>query len=214
MFFIDQLSIRLRMEIEHTVPYGVAQVTSDKLSREAWADAALDAIGRGGLAAVAVEPIASMLGVTKGSFYWHFRDRRELLDAALTRWEQRATADIIEQLTPIGDPVARLRRLFVIAFGEGPEEVIEDAILGSLTDPTVAKVVGRVNEARLNFLIGSFRELGFAPQVAKHRARIAYAALLGHRRLQGGVSSRIGASATKSFGVELIDALTSDARSD
>lgn len=84
-------------------------------------------------------------------------------------------------------------------------------------EPTASprsKIIGRVNEARLNFLIESFRELGFAPSIAKHRARIAYAALLGHRRLQGGVSSQIGASATKSFGVELIDALTSDARSD
>jgi AcrR family transcriptional regulator len=202
------------MDHEHTVPYGVAQVTSDKLSREAWADAALEAIGRGGVAAVAVEPIASALGVTKGSFYWHFRDRRELLDAALARWEQRATADIIEQLTPIDDPVARLRRLFVIAFGEGLEEEIEDAIFGALTDATVAEVVGRVNETRLGFLVECFKELGFSPTAAKHRARIAYAALLGHRRLQGGTGSRIGSSATKSFGVELIDALTSDARPD
>ena len=46
-----------------------------RLGREAWEDAALAALGRGGLASVAVEPLAVALGTTKGSFYWHFADR-------------------------------------------------------------------------------------------------------------------------------------------
>ena len=52
-----------------------------RLAREDWVDAALAAIAEGGVAAVAVEPIAARLGTTKGSFYWHFHDR----DAGLSQ---------------------------------------------------------------------------------------------------------------------------------
>ena len=60
---------------------------SGRLSAEDWAQAALDLIAEQGVAAVAVEPLARRLGVTKGSFYWHFPSRDALLQAALERWE-------------------------------------------------------------------------------------------------------------------------------
>src|SRR4051794_41764716 len=60
-----------------------------QLTAEDWTQAALDALARGGVAAVAVEPIAKSLGATKGSFYWHFADRNALLESALDLWERR-----------------------------------------------------------------------------------------------------------------------------
>ena len=56
------------------------------LTREDWTRAALLAIAEGGTGAVAVEPLAARLGATKGSFYWHFRSRSDLLAAALATW--------------------------------------------------------------------------------------------------------------------------------
>ena len=56
-----------------------------RLSAEDWAQAALDQIAEQGVASVAVEPLARRLGVTKGSFYWHFPSREALLVAALER---------------------------------------------------------------------------------------------------------------------------------
>ena len=61
-----------------------------RLSPQDWIDAALAAIAAGGLAAVAVEPLAARLGTTKGSFYWHFASRDALLKAALANWEQQS----------------------------------------------------------------------------------------------------------------------------
>ena len=63
------------------------KLEKSRLSAEDWALAALDVIAESGLAAVAVEPLARRLGVTKGSFYWHFPSREALLVAALERWE-------------------------------------------------------------------------------------------------------------------------------
>lgn len=193
----------------HTVPYGMAGVFATRLSKEDWADAALSVIGDLGIEAVAVEPIAASLGVTKGSFYWHFRSRSDLVDAALVRWEQRATADIIARLAPIDDPTERLRALFVIAFLDTAEERIEDAILRAVANPSVDAVVDRVNGQRLEFLVHALRELGFPLSASRHRARIAYGALLGHRRLQASSTTRLGATAVRRFGEELVERLTS-----
>ncbi len=59
------------------------QDRSARLDADAWIAAAFDALAEGGIDAVRVEPLATALGITKGSFYWHFADRRALLDAML-----------------------------------------------------------------------------------------------------------------------------------
>jgi len=61
-----------------------------RLDAAAWIAAAFDALADGGIDAVRVEPLAKALGITKGSFYWHFADRRALLDAMLRHFEDPA----------------------------------------------------------------------------------------------------------------------------
>lgn len=176
------------------------------MSREAWADAALDAIAHGGIDAVAVEPIAALLGVTKGSFYWHFKNRSELLEAALQRWELHATDHIIERLSPVTDPVERLRELMRTALGDVEGNRGENSIFGAVSDPIVAAAVMRVNAARLAFLERAFLELGFRASTARMRARIAYAAYLGHVTLQ--MTDDHGLRSPRVYRDELIAVLT------
>src|SRR3546814_6866850 len=79
-----------RLPYGYTAPMTKAMTKTDKparLSAEDWAQAALDVVAESGVAAVAVEPLARRLGVTKGSFYWHYPSREALLEAALSRWE-------------------------------------------------------------------------------------------------------------------------------
>src|ERR1700733_6520278 len=64
----------------------------------------------GGLAGVSIEPIARLLGVTKGSFYWHFADRDALVAAALAHWEKSYTENVIDALEELPDPRERLAR--------------------------------------------------------------------------------------------------------
>jgi len=151
------------------------------LSRESWIRAALFAIADGGTAAVAVEPLAERLGATKGSFYWHFRNRDELIEEALALWEREGTDAFIERLAPVADPVQRLRRLLAEAMddeaeGPGPADA---ALLASGGDPLVAPVIDRVQRKRLAFLERCFRELGLPPAAARDRARLAYSVYLG-----------------------------------
>ncbi|MEO6264178.1 MAG: helix-turn-helix domain-containing protein, partial [Luteimonas sp.] len=83
-----------------------------RLSADDWAQAALDLIAEQGVAAVAVEPLARRLGVTKGSFYWHFPSRDALLQAALERWEKVEQETVFGQLEAVPDPRERLHALF------------------------------------------------------------------------------------------------------
>jgi len=90
-----------------------------------WAAAALAAMGRGGAAAVAVEPLSKVLGATRGSFYWHFSSRDDLLRAALALWERRETEDVIAGVEAVEGPRERLRTLLLAALqrtsGRTPE---------------------------------------------------------------------------------------------
>ena len=88
---------------------------SRRLGKQEWINAGLVALAAHGADAVRVERLAETLHVTKGSFYWHFKDRNELLQALLEAWQSRATRAIIDAVeTRGGDARARLTTLFTI----------------------------------------------------------------------------------------------------
>ena len=154
-----------------------------RLSADDWAQAALDLIAEQGVPAVAVEPLARRLGVTKGSFYWHFPSRESLLVAALERWEKTEQEAIFGQLERIADPRQRLRQLFDVVAHEATSHIVYSALLKVLDHPIVAPVIGRVSQRRLEWLAASFRQAGLDPTSAQHRARLAYAAYVGFLQL-------------------------------
>ena len=154
-----------------------------RLSATHWAQAALDLIAEQGIAAVAVEPLARRLGVTKGSFYWHFPSRDALLQAALERWERVEQDEVFGQLEAIVDPRARLRALFQLVAHEAKSHIIYSELLKALDHPAVAPVIGRVSQRRLDYLTASFRQAGLSRTDAQHRARLAYAAYVGFLQL-------------------------------
>jgi AcrR family transcriptional regulator len=154
-----------------------------RLSAEDWAQAALDLIAEEGVAAVAVEPLARRLKVTKGSFYWHFPSREALLKAALERWEAVEQETVFGSLEAVSDPRERLRRLFQLVAHEVKSHVIYAALLKALDHPVVQPVMQRVSERRLEYLTASFRQAGMARVEAQQRARLTYAAYLGFLQL-------------------------------
>ena len=154
------------------------------LSAADWSRAALDAIAAGGVEQVTVEGLARQLGVTKGSFYWHFADRSALVVSALDLWEQLGTLDIIDQLQRVRDPKARLGALFATAFGDLVDGPADAALMARIDDPVVGPVVRRVTAARVAFLDEVYRELGLPPARAAARARIAYSTYVGHLQVR------------------------------
>src|SRR5690606_29277331 len=108
-----------------------------RLSADDWAHAALELIAEQGVASVAVEPLARRLGVTKGSFYWHFPSREALLVAALEHWEQVEQQEVFGQLEAIPNPGQRLRALFDLVAHEARSHIIYSELLKALDHPVV-----------------------------------------------------------------------------
>lgn len=161
----------------------MTQEAKRRLTADDWAAAALAALGEGGLAAVAVEPLAARLGATKGSFYWHFANRDALVSAALARWERVNTEGVIAMVDAIADPAERLRTLFGTVIGRVEQGETEMNLLATADHPLVAPVLARVTERRIGYIAALFGELGFPPQTAHSRAVLAYSAYLGHAQL-------------------------------
>ena len=154
-----------------------------RLSAADWEQAALEALAEGGLAAVAVEAIARRLGVTKGSFYWHFATREALLQAALERWERSDEREVLGLIETVSDPRERVRELVRQVSHKRPSHAVFAALLKALDQPLIRPVIERVSQRRLHFVTEAFRQAGFDATSAANRARLAYSAYVGFIQL-------------------------------
>jgi len=158
--------------------------SGDHLTAADWEAAALDTLLADGPAAVAVQPLARRLGATKGSFYWHFGSRDELLRAALARWEQVATDDVIRSVEAAAtDAREKARLLFGWVTASSTEHPGQLRLLAAADDPDVAAALDRVTRRRIDYVAGLLREAGQPPAMAARRATLAYATYLGHAQL-------------------------------
>jgi len=158
--------------------------SAGRLTADDWTAAALEALGEGGLPAVAVEPLAARLGATKGSFYWHFPNRDALVEAALLRWEALHTEQVIRLVEEQSEPRERMGVLLglVLEAAEAGDPV-ELAVLATADHPLVAPVLHRVTQRRMDYTIALFRQMGFSPAEAHDRGLLAFSAYLGHAQL-------------------------------
>jgi AcrR family transcriptional regulator len=158
---------------------------------EDWELAAIEAIRHGGLAAVAVEPLARRLGVTKGSFYWHFKDRSALLDAAIHRWEHDYGTPPAEIL-PAAPPRERLEAIVAKAVEVSQEDTVHARmVVEAAADARVAAAVARITARRLDGLTALLRACGLTPAVARTRATVLYSAFMGLQQLHRELPDRL-----------------------
>src|SRR3954452_22478497 len=126
--------------------------------RSSWIQEGLGSLAGGGVDAVRMEPLARELGVTKGGFYWHFADRRALLEEMLDTWERVSIDEPIERVDRGGgDARDRLRRLFALASAgdELARLVLRTALAvrdWARRDPAVAARLQRVDNRRMEYL--------------------------------------------------------------
>ena len=153
--------------------------------RDEWMRAGLEALRAGGVAGVRVERLAADLGITKGSFYWHFRDREHLLQALLDFWSREMTELEFERIQQL--PARLDARLLALA-----RDVLEKG-LGRYDPPIrawarssrrVAHAVEAVDRRRVRALTQLFEEAGFAGAEARTRARLFYTFLLGEPQVR------------------------------
>ncbi|HKR92159.1 TetR/AcrR family transcriptional regulator [Novosphingobium sp.] len=150
-----------------------------RLDAAAWTETALEFLATGGIDGVRIELLAKRLEVTKGSFYWHFKDRDALHDSMLSLWRRRATLSLIERLDK-GEqsPEARFRRLLrlpIVGTRSAMAADVELAIrLWGRRDPRAQAVLEEVDNLRLHYIGGLLRECGIIEAEARPRAILAY----------------------------------------
>lgn len=173
-----------------------AESKQERLDAGAWIAAALEALADGGVDRVRVEPLAKTLTVTKGSFYWHFADRRALLDAMLTHWAEGRVAAIREQVSSHkagqDSPTVILLRLADLYTRHGNSRglAIELAIRAfARGDDDAAKAVRTVDTERLTHVTALFEKLGWPAGDAQARAVLFYSYLFGQSLLDPKVAT-------------------------
>jgi len=169
-----------------------APAGSKRLDEAAWIAAAFEALAAEGIAGVRVERLAAALGVTKGSFYWHFKDRDALVEALLERWAAGRISAIAEQTRDHGTPADARKALLALLdiYARTPNRkglAVELAIRGLAPGHEAAKrAVARVDAARLAKVGALFAKLGKTPAEADARALLFYAFLFGQSLMGGG----------------------------
>ena len=148
-----------------------------RLDAAAWIDCALQVLTERGIDGVRVEVLAKQLGVTKGSFYWHFTDRSALLAEVLQTWRKRETLGIIERLESTHEPaMTRLSRLLRVQFdAQKAEAEIELSIrLWARRDTHAAQALQEVDELRLRYIAKLLAEIGTDEDAIDARAVLIY----------------------------------------
>lgn len=144
--------------------------------------AALAAMAIGGAQAVAVDRLATSLRASRGSFYWHFTDRRDLIDSALALWEKENTVDLLPRLAEAGPPEQQLRYLLGEVYAK-PVDDVEIALASGTEEPLGAAAFARVTRRRLDVLRDIFLGMGLGGAEADARAWLAYGFYIGHHKL-------------------------------
>ena len=156
-----------------------------RLTREDWLQAAFNAVVDGGVDNLKILTLAETLGVTRGSFYWHFGDHAELLQATLQGWKDQEIQRILHiesQQTP--DPHADIHRLLDAALAHSGDELenmrFELAVRGlGRRDPQVALLLHEIDQARTQLFVRQFERLLGDAKKAQDLAVLFYLSIVG-----------------------------------
>ncbi len=153
----------------------------DQLSAKDWLDQGLKTLAERGFTALKAEPLAKALGVSRGSFYWHFADIGAFHTAILKHWREVATEQIIANLEAASDNRDRLPLLLRQAFGG--KLALENAVRTWATvDPAARSAMQAIDRRRLGYIESMLGASGLSPGVARARAQIFYWAFVGFAR--------------------------------
>jgi AcrR family transcriptional regulator len=152
-------------------------------SEDLWLNAAYEVLVTAGVDAVKVMPLAQMLGLSRTSFYWHFKDREALLAALLDRWEAQNTGNLVARTEAYAESINEaLYNLFDCwltrdLFDSRLDFAIRNWALG---DPAIKAKLQRTDETRITAIRAMFARFGYLPDHADTRAHTVYYTQIGY----------------------------------
>jgi AcrR family transcriptional regulator len=167
--------------------------------RRSWIEAGLRTLAVGGPDAVRIEPLARALGVTRGGFYWHFADRRALLEEMLDTWEQASVDEVIDRVeSEGGDATAKLRRLSaLVASSEEPLRIDLAVREWARREEPVAERLRRIDNRRMEYLRFLFGSLCPDQDDVEARCMVFYSLWIGNHFIAADHGTRRRADVVK-----------------
>jgi AcrR family transcriptional regulator len=151
-----------------------------RLSREQWLARALETLCRDGGARLRIDALVKEVGVTKGSFYWHFNNRQDFVRSILQYWHEMTALDVTEYIETLeGSPEQRLMDGITIVMEQRMNRYDVAIRSWAIQEPSIRPLVRRTDVFRHKFVRGLFEEMGFDRDAADTRTRalVAYLAL-------------------------------------
>jgi len=166
---------------------------NDRLTKSDWIKHGLRTLANEGANALKVGPMSTKLKVSRGSFYWHFRDIADFRSQILRSWQESSTDQVIQEIAGKAEP-DRLKHLMRRAFVA--KRSLDQAIRSwAAEDEDVAAMVASVDARRVAYIAGLLVDAGVESQKASSRAAFMYWAYLGHAIVMDPRHSSIAASA-------------------
>ena len=144
-----------------------------RVSKDQWLQAALESLIENGVNGIAIERLAKQLDTSKSGFYWHFKNRDDLLDHLLNYWESEFTDTVINNISHLDESARNKLQI--------TSDMIMQHQLGKYDmafrtwgneDNTVMKRIKQIDRKRLNYISGLFSELGFHGEESESRASL------------------------------------------
>src|SRR4051812_20655187 len=153
----------------------------DQLSANDWLDTGLKALARNGFTALKADPLAKAMGVSRGSFYWHFADVGAFHAALLKHWHEVAAEQIIADVEAASPGQRALELLLRRVFGEEMKRLKLEGAMRSWAsiDPAARAAVHAIDRRRLDYIEDLMGQTGVPADLASARAQILYWAFLG-----------------------------------
>jgi len=155
-----------------------------RLTRAEWLRRALDVLATRGPSSLNIQRLVDALGVSRGSFYWHFTDRADFVHALLDYWHEVYTAPVPDLVGSEGGTGREKFLRFIRAVHDTDLTRFDMSIRSwAMQEPEVAQRVIRTDRFRLEFTTSLFVEMGFSARQADLRARSCIAYLIMGRYL-------------------------------
>ncbi len=171
-------TISVRTEIHAKPPLGRAD----------WLEIALDTLVNEGINAVQITRLARVLDVTRGSFYWHFDSRADLLQAMLREWRAangEAFKETFSRCESLDESILCFFRIWVDESQFSPE--LDQAVRDwARLDDNVLDTVRKEDNERLTAIANEFLRFGFLSNEAEVRARVLYFSQVGYAAMNLG----------------------------
>ena len=151
------------------------QESASRLSRDEWLKRSLDILAEEHNALLKIEALVNRMSVTKGSFYWHFKDRNDYMRQLLDYWVYEFNEKVgLEVNKVVGDQDARARLRFLLVYLIEHDCSRYDMLIRSWAgqDPRVGEVLKKVDQFRLDTVHELFTEMGFSDTDATIRTQI------------------------------------------